>query len=370
MRQTIAAFKATMDTEKAPHRGLYFDQLSENYNSAENHDFMKAVAGLRFPPAFERFRRLWMQGIRKVGAVCYRAKATAPVVVGRGSESITEASISLHRTYGVPIIPGSALKGLAASYARNRMDPDLWSPEGEAYKTLFGTTQEAGYVTFFDALPVVAHGHVSGDLRADVVTVHHKDYYQKQTGIPADWDSPVPVPYLTSNCDFDIALGGPEAWVYAAFEILRLALAEEGIGAKTSSGYGRLALPDIQAERAKVLDAANKDAENERKNAERATMSDLERELDLAIETGGYSDKNKFSQQTVIEDWLTRLENEFDAGAVKRFSKLIRRHYGDVLQDPDKKGGKKMKNVHSERQIKFAKRLLALEAKVKSEDVV
>ena len=38
------------------------------------------------------------------------------LIVGLGSENVLETGIRLHHTYGMPIIPGSALKGLAAHY--------------------------------------------------------------------------------------------------------------------------------------------------------------------------------------------------------------------------------------------------------------
>jgi hypothetical protein len=201
---------------------------------------------------------------------------------------------------------------------------------------------------------------------ADVLTVHHPKYYQQQTGLPADWDSPVPVPFLTARCDFDIALGGPEAWVHAAFEILRLALLEEGIGAKTSSGYGRLELPDIHSLKVKAEEERRKAEEEKAKAAAMAQMSELARDLELAIEADGLEDKNKFSAQTIIEDWLVKLEADFDSGAVSRFSKIMRKHFGEVLQDPDKMIQKKKgaEPAFKERQIKFAKRMLALEAKL------
>jgi CRISPR-associated protein Cmr6 len=224
-----------------PHRGLWFDTLAPGFTSEDHGPFLKEVSELAIPPAYRGFHRQWALGLEQAGAKRFRAKPHAPVIVGLGSESVTEVAISLHRTYGVPILPGSALKGLAASFARNRMDPDLWAPEGEAYKTLFGTTEEAGHVMFFDALPVFGDQQ-AGDLRRDVITVHHPDYYQSEKGVPADWDSPTPVPFLVAACDFEVPLAGPEAWVEAARSILALALAEEGIGAKTSSGYGRFEL--------------------------------------------------------------------------------------------------------------------------------
>jgi CRISPR-associated protein Cmr6 len=74
----------------------------------------------------------------------------------------------------------------------------------------------------------------------DVITVHHPEYYRGENLPPADWDNPNPVPFLSATGSYLVALHGPESWVEAAFKILQLALAEEGIGAKTSSGYGRM----------------------------------------------------------------------------------------------------------------------------------
>ena len=43
------------------------------------------------------------------------------LIVGLGSENVLECGLRLHHTYGTPIIPGSALKGLTAHYCR-----DVW----------------------------------------------------------------------------------------------------------------------------------------------------------------------------------------------------------------------------------------------------
>ena len=150
--------------------------------------------------------------------------------------------MTLHRTYGVPVIPGSALKGLAASFSRNRIG-GIWGNEQPAYLTVFGKTDESGYIVFHDALyvPDSADGR---PLRADVITVHHPDYYaNKKDAAPADWDDPIPVPFLSVTGDFLVALSavpGCESWLERTWKILTLALAQEGVGAKTSSGYGRM----------------------------------------------------------------------------------------------------------------------------------
>jgi hypothetical protein len=120
---------------------------------------------------------------------------------------------------------------------------DAWVEGSEAYRIAFGTTEQAGYITFFDALYVPGSGALRRPLHPDVITVHHKEYY---TGgmpqAPADWDSPTPVPFMTASGRFLIALAGPPAWVTATLDILYYALTERGVGAKTSSGYGRMYL--------------------------------------------------------------------------------------------------------------------------------
>lgn len=172
------------------------------------------------------------------------------MVIGLGAAAPLENSITLHRTYGVPYIPGSALKGLAASYAYNRLAASDWraDPSQKAdrkenssafYKTLFGSTDEAGFITFFDALYIPGSAEGDRPLRLDVLTVHHQEYYQGAAP-PADWDSPIPVPFLSAVGSYLVGLAGPKLWVAVTLNLLKLALIEIGIGAKTSSGYGRM----------------------------------------------------------------------------------------------------------------------------------
>jgi CRISPR-associated protein Cmr6 len=170
------------------------------------------------------------------------AKVQGRIAVGLGNESVLETSVALHRTYGVPVIPGSALKGLASSFARNRCGGS-WAKGQRAYLNVFGKTEESGYIVFHDALHVP--GSAEGrPLRTDVIAVHHPDYYQnKKDSAPADWDDPNPIHFLSATGDYLIALSsvpGCECWLERAWEILRRALEHEGVGAKTSSGYGRL----------------------------------------------------------------------------------------------------------------------------------
>lgn len=248
--------KSLWNAQKQPttHAGLWLDkfldkQIGRDEKLLPNEknplaELVEQVATLKPPEAYRvyaEFYQRWQSALLQLGAVTRRAKVQGRLSVGLGAEGVLETAITLHRTYGAPYIPGSALKGLAASYARKRLAEDAWGPKSEAYKTLFGDPDSAGYVTFFDALYVPGSGAQGQALYPDVITVHHPDYYQKNQA-PADWDNPTPIPFLSATGDYLLALAGDPAWVNAAYEILALALREEGIGAKTSSGYGRMSV--------------------------------------------------------------------------------------------------------------------------------
>src|SRR5262249_41965537 len=82
----------------------------------------------------------------------HSATTQGRIAIGLGDESVIETAVALHHTYGVPYIPGSALKGLASAYAHQRLEDMRWRKKGELHTLMFGTTKAAGYVAFFDAL--------------------------------------------------------------------------------------------------------------------------------------------------------------------------------------------------------------------------
>lgn len=193
---------------------------------------------------YKDFFARWEKTLEDCGAKTRRAKVRGRLIVGLGAESVLETSIALHHTYGVPCIPGSALKGLARHFAEaGRVEG--WNSEHS--KVVFGNDKQsddavAGYITFFDALYVPNSDEKDQALHADVMTVHHANYYMKGNVAPADWDDPKPVPFISATGTYLIALAGPSDWIAPTFKLLELALNEEGVGAKTSSGYGRMKL--------------------------------------------------------------------------------------------------------------------------------
>jgi CRISPR-associated protein Cmr6 len=188
------------------------------------------------------FNGRWKQSLTHYGTTQREFRVRGRMVVGLGAESVLEASISLHRTYGIPYIPGSALKGLARRFADK---VENWTATHS--RIVFGNEKDdddsaAGYLTFFDALYVPGSDPKGHALHADVMTVHHQGYYMKTNVPPADWDDPNPVSFLSATGTYLVALAGPAVWIEPTFKLLQIAFAEEGIGAKTSSGYGRLSL--------------------------------------------------------------------------------------------------------------------------------
>lgn len=254
---------ATTIRHETSHAGLWRDKfLADQPDRTESGDSNKKtalideVARLKEPTQYRAFYDRWVSALNDVGVRRHEATVQGRMAVGIGNESVLETSTSLHHSYGVPVIPGSALKGVAASYAEKHLADAAWRRGGAAYTAVFGNTKEAGYVTFFDALYVPDSGALGLDrekhaLHSDVLTVHHRDYYGQGPGFsaPADWDSPTIVPFLSATGRYLIALGsvaGMEQWVEETFKILAAALASMGVGAKTSSGYGRLIIPGYE----------------------------------------------------------------------------------------------------------------------------
>lgn len=234
-------------SSRSTHAGLWFERYVGDLNTeSSKRDLMVATATIGVPPIYGYHYDLWCESLPST--CCFAtAEVIGRMLVGSGEKGAAEAGITLHQTYGVPYIPGSALKGLTATYANIHVAgfaaPTSRHSTPTPYEVMFGTEMSAGYVTFFDALYIPNTGPNRRPLEPDVITGHHSGYYVGNTPTaPADWDSPIPVPILTAVGCYLIALDGPDAWVKVALEILGLALRDSGIGAKTAAGYGRMRL--------------------------------------------------------------------------------------------------------------------------------
>ena len=240
-------------------------------------------------PALEMYRRRYeywhRRAIEAPPAVVRRIvtlKAVSRVLLHPASSStVTEGGMLFHHTYGVPYIPGSALKGICRARARRlaaarpdafRLDGALDAAalrraDGPAFvNKLFGFTPEgeeggeAGFFDFWDALWIPERKYTQKEegfspLARDIVNPHHAGYYTEAKGadadassLPSPADAPVPTHFLSLRPGA-LFLVVVEAYKYPDIdkwldcivrELLLPGLRLDGVGAKTSSGYGRL----------------------------------------------------------------------------------------------------------------------------------
>lgn len=218
----------------------------------------------------------------------FPAKIDWRLVVGLGTDNVLETGITLHHLYGVPIIPGSALKGLTRTHLLLKIAEtlkvapltfeqhqnnhpskfrllDQWLLEADPKKrqqhwdalgvthlpqsrcdglrTLFtgcfGSTEAQGNFIFFDAVP---HPSTLPTFKTDVMTPHYPTYYSddRHEKPPADLDDPNPVLFLTvEETVFQFAVAAKKKdRLENVIQWLKTGLRELGVGSKTAAGYG------------------------------------------------------------------------------------------------------------------------------------
>ncbi len=232
-----------------------------------------------YGPVFLRWRDTLAEPASGVTRHTVELVTTGRVLLHPASGStVTDGAILLHHTYGVPYLPGSALKGavrrgLAEHYLAARADPGRAEEVSEppAVGQILGSARQsrgssdddeapggASRIDFLDALWVPARPPDSATdwspLALDVVTPHHPKYYtakddtQEEPPDPLlDSEDPVPSQRLAiaPGCRFlvvaETAETFPEAWAEWLLQtLLPTVLTEQGLGAWTNAGYGRL----------------------------------------------------------------------------------------------------------------------------------
>lgn len=280
LRQSLDQLKLT--PTRAEHMGLAFHTLLPTHDKPQNqlephpyHKHADYVAGIAVPTVYPNALQRWQDAMTALGAVTFRAQTQGPLAVGLGNVSVSEVGLTLHHTYGVPYLPGSALKGLArraaAAYGLSEKDP--------AFGALFGTSADseeasAGYVKFWDGWLIVENEQKP--LQRDVLTVHHKDYYgEAGAKYPTDFDDPNPVPFLSvrPGMTFKVAVTCTESRELAelAARLLDYGLSRLGLGGKTNAGYGKFSITERELSEAEKRSQAEAEArlQAEREEAER-----------------------------------------------------------------------------------------------------
>lgn len=250
------------------------------------------------------------------GAERFAFQLTSALTTGTGIEHPLENGFSFLWPYGIPYLPGSAIKGtlrraaemLATGEANGLVAeaqkrpkwtwPAIWwlfgfdstskqmSPEGDdalleawlkrgaaegnsqlsvaEFKAklrepkLQRTIHARGALEFWDCFP-------KGDMKVDIMNPHARSYYQGGGG-PAECENPVPIYFLTvaPGATMKFHVRAADEWLPQGLDwppLLRsaFALAADwlGFGAKTAVGYGALQR-DAQDERRRQQEAAEK----------------------------------------------------------------------------------------------------------------
>lgn len=326
---------------KAENFGLAYDVLGPaprqrgrgkppEVDPGERQSWLEGCAGIATPSDYGIHYERWQNSFGSSTQLCV-VKTASRLLIGHGNASASDVGLTVHRTWGTPVIPGTALKGLLAGYIDVVYGPDVscsdparvdwiaptWSgfnvekAPGEWHALIFGSPAVPsddryrhglrGSITFHDAL-YIPSGH--RPYEPDVLTVHQKPYYDGHgSEWPNDWNAPVPVPFLTvkPGVRFLLVLEGPPRATKVAMEMLVKALRDWGIGAKTAAGYGAMTR-DCDKEK-QVRSEIEKHERKEREAKERAewiaALSPIEQEIERIFE--GRKDRGMSKIVTIFQ---------------------------------------------------------------------
>ncbi len=100
--------------EKGSHAGLWLDKYvraTDKSDKAARSSLVRRVASIATPDIYLKyFETRWQAELQAMGALCRRARVEGRFAIGLGAASLIESGFSIHRTYGVPFIEGSALR--------------------------------------------------------------------------------------------------------------------------------------------------------------------------------------------------------------------------------------------------------------------
>ncbi len=238
------------DKDKDNYINLYKDKyrdfsnnsvLKENLKKKHNHQ-------MHFCDIYKKF---------DYKTITIKAKLLTPLVLGIGESHPSETSIVFDHNMGIPYIPSSSIKGInrysrAVEYILETKDINF-SENKLAEESFFGSQTKKGDIIFLDAYPVNMP-----ELKEDIMNPHYSQYYgsdgKNTIKPPSDTENPVPIKFLAvkdkAEFAFRILYKDQKTENLSQKQIeekikdfLKRSLTEEGIGAKTSLGYGRF---DIQ----------------------------------------------------------------------------------------------------------------------------
>ena len=231
---------------------------------------------------------------------------------GLNSAGALETGISTSHTYGMPLIAGSSVKGIARSHAES-LGLD------KAHLTvLFGDDSDSGSLksgalVWHDAWFVPAN---TPPFAAEIITTHHQDYYNGKQLEADEMESPIPNQQIATQGSFYFVIEsapGAQAWAAYAQNLLFQALQTQGAGSKTASGYGYFTEAGEEARRSirNIQEAQNQALAAQQKAAELAAMPAHQQFIQKwQDKMAAHTDLivNNDAHTKLYKDWIAALE--------------------------------------------------------------
>ena len=285
--------------------------LPTQEDNDERNAFYAALAASEPRACYRRALKHWMeQAALRDDTRLFRGTLTTPLAVGLGQDTPTEVGLTTHHTYGTPVIPGSAIKGICrqglaewcaqAEIARDKV--------ADVERVVFGDTNAAGCCVFWDAW-----FETGAMFRQDIITVHHPDYYRSPGGAewPTDFDDPTPVSFLVTppGAQFVFGVDTPPGWQELVLALMQWCLKHKGVGGKRNSGYGYFGFADDA-----VLPFPRMEVQTERyllRGLDGVTISDFnemdDQTLTLTLDDIGRLTRHWTAEQRQAEETLVTL---------------------------------------------------------------
>lgn len=349
----------------------FFDRYSDDgtwsFDDDAKRRWIAAAAGQRPDPGLgaaltEHIHRR-IELVKSCGGDLLELRTCWHFVTGLGLPHPVENGFTWHPTLGLPYLPATGVKGLLSAWLLTLGDDEDRSPDEqerarEQRRDWCGAQDDAGSLIIFDALPTEPPS-----LTSDVMTPHMGKWYaeggalrdpsREPQRVPADWHSPVPVPFLVvERATFLFAIAprpgvdwgerDPAAEVAAALGALEQALATLGAGAKTAIGYGRFqpGRSILHALRQEEAEAAEAEAESKARAEELARFEGFDPSVaDVvgAVEPGGFATRLLGAMDG--NTWSAEVSRELAA----RLQAWLVEH-GDWVADAKSKAKKASKN--------------------------
>lgn len=293
MRAAVPEYLGTQfDSAPPGHRfGLYFSGWNPEWKNPEK-SLKRYNQVVKLGESATRVAEgLWLRQqdlAEREQVLTIDAKSISPFSTGLGNEHPTENGFSFLYPYGLPYLPGSSIKGVLRSTARELLNysddaQPNWSDQW--IDQLFGKAGDeegnSGALLFWDVIPKIK----GGKMGVEIMNPHYGDYYQNNNNCsPNDAGNPIPIFFLTipPDSDFTFHVGCrldrldcelKKDWQQLLNISFRHAFEWVGFGAKTSVGYGAMVEDEVQAkereERRIQIEQDNKrrlEIENKRRN--------------------------------------------------------------------------------------------------------